>query len=39
MQIPQVGELSEFGWYRPTKAVAVEVQLQEVGELSEFGWY
>ena len=35
----EVRQVSEFGWYRPCKSVAMEVQTGEVGEVSEFGWY
>ena len=38
-QIGEVGELSEFGWYLPSKSVVREVQLGEVGEVCEFGRY
>jgi len=38
-QLRKSGQVSEFGWYRPTKTVVTEVQLLEVGEVTEFLWY
>ena len=39
MQLGEVGEVSEFGWYRSSEIVVIEGQQREVGEVSEFGWY
>ena len=33
----EVGQLSEFGWYRPGETVVREAQHSEVGQVSEFG--
>ena len=35
----EVGQVTEFGRYRPSETVAMEVQLPEVGQITEFGWY
>ena len=38
VQIPEAGQVSEFGWYWPSEIVAREEQFGEV-EVTEFGRY
>ena len=35
----EVGEVTEFGGYRPGETVVIELQMGEVGEVTEFGGY